>query len=111
MWYTFNQNNSGGSFHIDKKTGITVVVIVEADSAEEANDRAENIGLYFDGIGDCPCCGDRWCSQCDDDEGTKEPKIYGMSVTDYVRQEERYLWAEKGFNVVLHPKKGPFRWL
>lgn len=62
-FYTFVQNNSGGVF-----TGPAHYVIVEADSADEANIRAEDLGIYFDGCvedasgytRDCPCCGDRW---------------------------------------------------
>jgi hypothetical protein len=58
-FWEFSQNNSGGSF--DKKMGHSIYV--EADSADEANSRAEGVGVYFNGCvtgGDCPCCGDRW---------------------------------------------------
>lgn len=37
MFYTFNQNNSGGSFDFDKARGITHYVIIEANSVEHAN--------------------------------------------------------------------------
>jgi hypothetical protein len=62
-WYCFSQNNSGGQFHIDSVSGIAGHVIIEADSAEEANEKALDIGLYWDGCAkeiDCECCGDRW---------------------------------------------------
>lgn len=55
MFYRFRQNNSGGFF-----TGPAINVIVEADSQEESQRLAEQHGLYFDGRGDCPCCGNRW---------------------------------------------------
>ncbi|MFE4367966.1 MULTISPECIES: DUF7296 family protein [unclassified Streptomyces] len=58
-FYEFHQNNSGGGFDYDEDNGISVYVIIEAGSADVANARAEKIGLYFDGEGDCPCCGDR----------------------------------------------------
>lgn len=48
MFYTYRQNNSGGSFKITKK--IKHFVIIEADSAKEANKKAEHIGIYFDGV-------------------------------------------------------------
>lgn len=48
MFYTYNQNNSGGFFKITKK--IKHYVIIEADSAKEANKKAEHIGIYFDGV-------------------------------------------------------------
>jgi hypothetical protein len=63
MWYEFHQNNSGGSFYIDGYKGIGPNVWIEADSEEAANDIAEGIGIYFDGVEkerDCSCCGDRW---------------------------------------------------
>lgn len=62
-FYMFYQNNSGGFFDEDDKAGIGKVVTIEAENEEDANDRAKQIGLYFDGCDkeiDCPCCGDRW---------------------------------------------------
>lgn len=59
-FFTYDQNNSGGGYTRDDEAGIGERVIVEADTAEEANERAERIGLYFDGDGDCDCCGNRW---------------------------------------------------
>lgn len=56
--YSFRQNNSGGWFHVP-----AITVYVHADTPEQANDRAEAYGLYFDGVDndlDCDCCGDRW---------------------------------------------------
>lgn len=80
MFYSYHQNNSGGSFQIDDN--VTYYVIVEADSADEANEIAEKIGLYFDGYGDCECCGARWSSAWNDD-GSNEPEIYGGPVSEY----------------------------
>lgn len=62
-FFKFNQNNSGGRFHIDDENGIGPDVWIEAHSADEANSIAESMGIYFDGIDDgrdCSCCGDRW---------------------------------------------------
>lgn len=55
VFYVFSQNNSGGNF-----IGPAIVVAVEAQSAAEANRKAEKIGVYFDSERDCPCCGSRW---------------------------------------------------
>ena len=58
MFYYFNQNNSGGGFDLKAEA-----VIVEANSADEANTIAQTVGVYFDGVAideDCECCGDRW---------------------------------------------------
>lgn len=60
-FYEFRQNNSGGSFHVDDQ--LTVRVIIEADTADEANSKAEDLGMYWNGCEkgqDCECCGDRW---------------------------------------------------
>lgn len=91
MFYCFNQNNSGGSFQIDDR--VSEYVIIEADSASEANDRAENVGIYFNGCDDerdCPCCGDRWYPAWKD-EGDTSPTIYGKPVSEYDTR-----WVKKG---------------
>lgn len=80
MFYTFSQNNSGGSFVQDEN--ISHYVIIEASSAEEANSLAERKGLYFGGHSDCPCCGNRWNEawSCEADD---VPSIYEKPVTEY----------------------------
>lgn len=80
-FYTYSQNNSGGGFDVDEKAGICEYVIIEATSPDDADSRAENIGLYFDGCGDgrdCSCCGDRWGRAWDD--GDDVPSVYGQPV-------------------------------
>lgn len=60
-FYEFSQNNTGGSFVTDDK--LCHKIIIEAVSEEEAIQRAEDLGCYWDGVMDgidCPCCGDRW---------------------------------------------------
>lgn len=74
-FFDFIQNNSGGTFSFDSRGGISRWVIIEAHSADEANRQAESIGLYFDGWGDCRCCGDRWHSV--HGKGDAVPSIYG----------------------------------
>lgn len=86
-FYEFSQNNSGGSFDYDENSGISHFVIVEADSADDANARAERIGLYFDGYGDCECCGNRWYEQWDyqgSSDASEVPTIYGVDVSSGV---------------------------
>jgi hypothetical protein len=84
-FFTYHQNNSGGVFDYDEVAGIAPYVIVEADSAREADFLAEGIGLYFDGEGDCPCCGDRWypADTSWGEKGTDQPEIYGELATTY----------------------------
>jgi hypothetical protein len=81
-FYTFSQNNSGGSFINDDETGISEFVIIEAHNESEANERAENIGIYFNGCADyidCDCCGDRWYRVYEGD-AYKVPSISGNPI-------------------------------
>jgi hypothetical protein len=110
MFFLFNQNNSGGSFHLDKSTGITCYVIVEASNADEANRIAESLGIYFDGCDtgqDCECCGDRWYP-VDSGDYKDSPEIYGKSVFDEDNKFHRI--EEDGFNVAVHYKDGSIKW-
>lgn len=91
MFYCFNQNNSGGSFQIDDD--VAHYVFIEAESASQANDHAESIGIYFNGCADdrdCPCCGDRW-NPAWRDEGTEVPEIYGTPLNEY-----KDMWTDTG---------------
>lgn len=99
MFYAFRQNNSGGGFDYEPVTGIAVNVIIEATSAEDANERAEVIGLYFDGYGDCECCGNRW-HEVDESEGTWGPTILGKDA----------LTTGDGETVVVHFMDGTKQW-
>lgn len=90
MFYTFDQNNSGGEFVVNDQ--VAHYVIIEAASAKEANEIAESKGIYFNGCkegNDCPCCGDRWCSAYE--EGDKSPLIYGQPPEKY-----KNMFAKKG---------------
>lgn len=81
-YYTFRQNNSGGSFTEDAQAGIGPSVCIEALDAGHANQRAESLGIYFNGCDDgmdCECCGDRWypVSEHDADD---VPSLYGQPL-------------------------------
>ena len=82
LFYCFDQNNSGGYYEHNRC--VSEFVIIEAFSAEKANEKAIELGIYFDGcvIGeDCPCCGDRWYPT-DDIDGTPEPEVFGKNPDD-----------------------------
>lgn len=106
-FYHFNQNNSGGSFSFDEVAGITHNVIVEAIDYKHANMLAERIGLYFDGEGDCPCCGDRWYSQWDETDGKPVPSIYGEPVGSQISMTA---WMPPGKETVVHYLDGRKEW-
>lgn len=74
-YYKFVQNNSFGVYEINDEAGIGRIVWVEAASENDALERAEKIGLYFNGVEegkDCPCCGDRWYAPWEEED---KPKI------------------------------------
>ena len=96
MFYTYNQNNSGGSFVYNDK--VCCYVIIEADNAKESNTIAEDIGIYFDGCDndiDCPCCGDRWYPT-DEYDAKEEPRIYSMTPDEYRNDEWGMNWTNPG---------------
>ena len=76
MFYTFRQNNSGGYF-----SG-PVLVFVECDSLEQANNQAELNGICFGMFGSCECCGPRWSTAWNEDSLTETPTYYGGLLTD-----------------------------
>jgi hypothetical protein len=100
MFYTFSQNNSGGTFDVNNR--VCEYVIVEADSAKDANERAENVGVYFNGCdtgADCECCGDRWYEQWDESDGKEVPSIYGTAVTEMTAgffRKQAYVYYKDG---------------
>ena len=106
-FFEYHQNNSGGGFDIDESAGISVNVIIEADSAEEANRKAEDIGLYFDGDGDCSCCGNRWYEQWDDSDGDAVPSHYGTPIQDVeFGKGLDFKWNKSGPETYVHFKDG-----
>ena len=84
--YLFDQNNSFGRFTINDS--LCPKVYITAKNAEEANKKAESIGIYFDGVSDdidCPCCGDRWYPVNECDVVDKYPNYeYDFGWCDYV---------------------------
>ena len=103
MFYHYSQNNSGGSFDIDKERGITVSVYVEADTPEQADSRAEFIGLYFSGVAegrDCDCCGDRWY----------EASSWDKTALEEIPVASDNMWSTAGEGIVIHYKDGRVEW-
>jgi len=106
MFYTFGQNNSGGSFAYDDKAGISEYVIVEAINRDQASAKAQDIGVYFGGVQDgqdCWCCGDRWSDYADEE---KTPAIYGRPVAEGGLFNR---WRENGPSVYVHYLDGTMK--
>ena len=109
MFFTFDQNNSGGRFRVDQK--VTEFVIIEAIDANHANSIAESIGIYFDGCEkgfDCSCCGDRWY-RTNDYAGKDKALLYGKDPSDYksmfIRKGYAYCYVRYLDRTVKHLKK------
>ena len=98
MFYTYSQNNSGGSFigpHY---------IIVEADSARQANSIAQDHDVYYDGVefgDDCECCGDRWEPIEKDSEGTQSPMIWGNTDIQQTLNESPS-WTSDSSAIVVY---------
>ena len=99
-FFHFHQNNSGGRFTINDD--VSVNVIIEATSADDANERAEGIGIYFDGSDDCSCCGSRWHTVYG--EGNDVPKMYGDVVNKDYRP--KFGWSDEKHDVIVHYMDG-----
>jgi len=90
-FYNYRQNNSGGSFELNDS--VSYNVIIEANSGAEADERAEEIGMYFNGCEndmDCPCCGDRWYS-AQGEEGDATPLLFKKPAEEHFE-----CWAKLG---------------
>jgi hypothetical protein len=75
MFYTFRQNNSGGSFRGP------VLVCVECDSLNQA-DEALIERLPRSALTSCDCCGPRWSCAYDEDLLTEYPTYLGDPLTE-----------------------------
>lgn len=101
-FYTFDQNNPGGSF--DRDDDLAEYVIIEALNADDANSRASAVGIYFNGCEDevdCRCCGDRW-SEVREKDGHDTPMIYDKPASAY----EPYIGDKGQIFCVVHYMDG-----
>lgn len=75
-FFEFHQNNSGGHFWVTEEIGHRT--FIQAKSPAEANEKALQIGIYFDGVSsgaDCECCGNRFSEIWENDTGCLESEI------------------------------------
>ncbi len=102
-YYEFSQNNSGGGFDLDENYGEDV--LIAARNKDEANERAQRIGVYFNGCDDerdCECCGDRWSAQWSESKDVA-PLVGGQAPEKYL-SENKYAWHHT--KIVVHHADG-----
>lgn len=87
-YYRFAQNSSGGTFRIAGDIGH--VVVIEARTAQSANNRAEREGLFD--LPYCDCCGPRFRPE---DECDAEDTIQDATYT-HVQDPVIWLWRSNG---------------
>ena len=107
-FFTFTQNNSGGSFDFDIDNGITHYVVIQAKDEEAARKAAKKIGIYFDGVDsgrDCACCGDRWF--CYNIDVYDQPMVYSQPVD---KAEDFSQWMDEGREICVHYTNGKKEW-
>lgn len=103
-FYEFNQNNSGGHFDVDEN--VCHRVVIEAESASEAESLFEP--MILGQSASCSCCGDRWYVDADEIniEEFKE-KGYKVGVySHYDNPEDRWFKLYGEFPRLEEPKWG-----
>ena len=80
MFYTINQNNSGG--YIIDNENVTDFVSVEANNFTEAEKKLESIIEDYSEF--CECCGERWHIDLDNDDAEEIPMIYDTPYNEGV---------------------------
>lgn len=104
-WYCFDQNNSFGYFDVNDK--VCHRLFIEAESFQNAVEKAEELGCYWHGVDigiDCPCCGDRWSKW--DDAPVDFRKHKGLrfdNIEDYAQYiADEYGWTTPDARIYYH---------
>jgi hypothetical protein len=91
-FYRFNQNNSGGYIITDDESGIGDYVFIFANSFSQANEKAEEIGMF--NLPYCDCCGVRFYSLW----GYEEPMKDG--------EEDSFFTINSSMSIFFHFPNG-----
>jgi hypothetical protein len=98
-FYEWSQNNSGGTFYTDDK--ICHQIFIEADNYDEAEQKALDFGVYYNGVDDgydCSCCGDRWVSG--KEINLEKPWIKEDNIEDYAQYlANNYGWTKPDIRI------------
>ena len=85
FWH-YSQNNSGGYFIESDVNGVCSDIIIEAETASDANRKLYKMSVntpeFFEY---CECCGERWIVKDPVlDKGDDVPEMYGTPVSELV---------------------------
>jgi hypothetical protein len=98
-FFMWSQNNSGGHFVVNEN--LTWRVVIEADTYEQAEQKAFDLGVYYNGCDDdrdCSCCGDRWYRG-------KEWDAKDQTLEEYLQDyADEYGWESP--SVIIHYADG-----
>lgn len=101
-FYEWTQNNTYGHFEVDEN--ISHRVVIEADSYEQAEDKAFDFGIYYNGVEDqmdCDCCGDRWY----DGRELTDRSLDGKTIDEYLQDlADQYGWEDP--DIIVHYADG-----
>jgi hypothetical protein len=100
-FYEFTQNNTGGSFDCNDR--LCRRLIIEANNEEQAIEKAESLGCYWNGVEegyDCSCCGDRWYRYSDEIIINGSYPIIEYNCSDIDSVKEKF----KNFSFLQEPK-------
>lgn len=81
MFFHYYQNNPGGTTF--KNSSVCSLVVIEAKNYQKANEKAQSIDIYFDGVRnghDCQCCGNRWTPHYENAKGRHTLEIDGQPI-------------------------------
>lgn len=108
-WYMFSQNNSYGRFEVDDK--VCHRLYIEAETFDEAVEKAEELGCYWDGVEkgiDCPCCGDRWdkCNKHPIDLKKYDTEGMAAEVSDGIYPDTIAEWNKRygDYEIIEQPR-------
>lgn len=108
-WWRYRQRNPGGGF--DEEYGYTTYI--HAPSASQADDIAENNGIYFDGVRygrDCSCCGDRWSSAWDGEPDLEDCTVAELAEKLVANDELKYA-VDWNLGIRIIDSDGTVHWL
>ncbi len=80
-FYHARQNNVHGEFIIDSARGLGQNIVVEAKSVKQANTIFRQITAGFNDY--CSCCGSRFETIFDKEDGYNRPHVYGETVDTF----------------------------